>query len=80
MPNISEEKTEKIRKEAQEILKSFGKSLESVKIEKKSKKSEPQGFREESTGLQSDDSFRKAVFKNAPNKSKDFILAEKKKW
>jgi len=80
MPGVSEEEKESIRKEARELLKSFGKSIETVKITRKAEKKCLQGFREEGSGDEPNIKFRDAMFSNAPNKSEDFILAEKKKW
>lgn len=74
------EKREKIKKEAQEILKKFAKSLEKVKLKGKEEKKEVGGFREEGEGKRGDEDFRSRVFQNAPNKDGDHIVAEKKKW
>jgi len=80
MPQIAESQIKKIEKEAREILGNFSKSLESVKLEKKERKLHSQGTREESSGLECDEFFRRAMFRNAMSKSSDFIMAEKKKW
>ena len=36
--------------------------------------------RADGNGQECDNDFKKIMFKNAPNKSGDFILAEKKRW
>lgn len=80
MPEISEQKRAEIEKQAKKILDDFAKALAKVNFKKKEFKKDVGGFREEGSGLQADESFRKALFKNAPATSKDFILTEKKKW
>lgn len=74
---------EKIREEARNLLNSFGKKLEKLDLvdsDEKSLKDGESGFRKESKGLDCDIEFRKRAFENAPDKNKDFIIAEKKKW
>jgi Asp-tRNA(Asn)/Glu-tRNA(Gln) amidotransferase C subunit len=77
---ISEEKRESIRKEAKQILDNFGKTLEKVKFKEKKKEKGVGGFREEGKGQEGEKDFRERMFKNAPNKGEDSIIAEKKKW
>ena len=77
---MDESKREEIRKQAKGILDSFAHSLEKVKIKGKELKREVGGFREEGNGEEGDKDFRERMFKNAPEKNKDFIIAEKKKW
>ena len=77
---ISDRKREEIRKEAKEILAGFAKSLEKVNIKGKALKKGVEGFGEEQEGLICDADFRKRMFENAPNKSDDFILTERKGW
>ena len=69
-----------IKKEAKEILDRFSKALEKVKFKEKAVKEEFGGMREEGKGLDCDGDFRERFFRNAPEKERDFILAEKKKW
>ncbi len=80
MDMITDTKKEEIRKEAKQILANFSKSLESVKLKVKEERKEVGGFREEGEGVKGDEEFRERMFTNAPNKDKDFIIAEKKKW
>lgn len=80
MVEINESKREEIRKEAKGILDKFGKTLESVKFKEKAGKTQLGGFREEGQGRKGDEGFRVAMFKNAPNKNDNNIIAEKKKW
>ncbi len=79
---ITEEKKEAIKKEATQILDNFSKALENVKfsVSKKEPKEGAGGFREEGQGIVGDTDFRARMFANAPNKDKDFVIAEKKKW
>lgn len=50
----------------------FHKSCNPTEVDKKDERSE---------GGEQDESFsREVMFKNAPEKNKDFIIAEKKKW
>ena len=78
---VSEKEKEEIRKEAKEIMDSFSKKLSKVK----EKIPEPlierdEREREEGKAKEKESNFRSRIFENAPNKNKDFILAEKKKW
>lgn len=79
---MDEKRKEEIRLEAKKILDNFGKTLESVKFKQKEVKVELSGFREEGSGNENvgDRDFRERMFENAPNKDKDSIIAEKKKW
>jgi len=80
MAEIDEKQREKIRKEAKHIIDNFVKSLEKVKIKTGKEMEEVGGFREEGPGKKADSDFRRIMFKNAPNKSGDSIIAEKKSW
>lgn len=77
---MDKRKKEEIRKQAKEILKSFGRSLERIKVEKKALKKEVGGFRQEGNGDSGENDFRQRMFSNAPSKNDDFIIAEKKTW
>ena len=78
---VTDKEKEEIKKEAKSIIDNFSKKLENLK----SKTDETfierdKCFREENKPLDCDSDFRKRMFDNAPNKNKDFILAEKKQW
>ena len=78
---VSEEEKGEIKKQAKDIMDKFSKKL--AKVDKKI--SEPlierdEFEREEKEDLEIDSDFRERLFENAPNKNKDFIIAEKKKW
>jgi len=87
---MDEKQKEAIKKQAEDLLEKFGKKLESVKFKDKVEKKDVVGFREEATTFNkgsrspnsqdSNESFRKRMFANAPEKNEDFILAEKKSW
>ena len=77
---ISDIKKEEIKKEAKFLLYRFSKQLEKVKLKTKKIKSEDEGTREESSDTHQNPDFKLRMFQNAPNKSQDFILAEKKRW
>ncbi len=70
----------KIEKEAKQILDKFSKAIEGVKFKETESKGEVGGFRKEGEGKQCDADFRDAMFKNAPKKEGDCIVAEKKSW
>ena len=77
---VSEKEKIEIKKQAKLILNSFSKKLSGIdKNLKESFIERDKGEREE--GEVKDDSFsRDIMFENAPNKNKDFIIAEKKEW
>jgi len=79
---VSEKEREEIRKQAKSIMDGFSKKLS--KVEKMLPKDEgierPEGERPEGEGIAGNESFREAMFENAPQKNKDFIVAERKKW
>ena len=77
---MNDSEKEKIRKEAKEIMKKFSKSLDKVKFKEEKIKKPAGGFREEHFEEQSSEDFRKRMFENAPEKDRDCIIAEKKKW
>jgi hypothetical protein len=80
MDQVSDAEKIGIQKEARRILDNFAKSLAKVKFNKKEKHGGLDGFREEGHGKDGDRDFRQRMFENAPNKSGDVIIAEKKKW
>lgn len=80
MSEISDKRKEEIRNEAKKIIDNFAKKLESVKVKKKSEKMKVGGFRDEKNGNETNSSFRKIMFGNAPNKNDDNIIAETKNW
>jgi len=79
---VSEKEMDSIRKEAKAVIDNFSKSLERVSKEKldESGVERAEFERHEKEGKVCDESFRDLMFKNAPEKSKDFVIAEKKVW
>ncbi len=78
---VSDKEKQGIKKQVKNIIEDFSKKLS--KIDKKIKEStieREKGERQENKSQKGDNEFRKIMFENAPNKNKDFILAEKKKW
>ncbi len=77
------ELSEKIRKEAQDILDSFSSELAKIggKLGKESLVQREKGEREESLeNGEKNEIDREIMFENAPNKNEGFIIAEKGKW
>ncbi|MEK6824317.1 MAG: hypothetical protein AABY02_00525 [Nanoarchaeota archaeon] len=77
---VSEAQEEAIRREALEILDKFAKSLDKVKVSDTREHVNGAGTRNEEEGLKGNEDFRERMFANAPNKSKDCIVAEKGAW
>jgi len=89
---VSEEEKEEIKKQAKELMEKFSEKISKIdkKIpeplierkeferEEKSSTSPPTQFL--SKGKETDSDFRERIFENAPQKNKDFIIAERKKW
>jgi Asp-tRNA(Asn)/Glu-tRNA(Gln) amidotransferase C subunit len=78
---LSEKEREEIRKQVNTILDSFSAKLSKIgKGDEKDNFIEREKF-ERAEGGEQDESFSKEImFKNAPEKGKDFIVAERKKW
>ena len=77
---ISERERKNIKKQAKKIIDDFSKQLSKIK----KSVDEPmidleKDERKEGEG-KCNDFDRKILFENAPNKNKDFIIGEKKKW
>lgn len=77
--SLEEKKRVQIEREAKQILDKFSKALASVKAEESNVERDVDR-REEAEGEKCDSEFRKIMFENAPQKNKDFIIAEKKTW
>ena len=76
---ISEKEKEEIRKQVDSILQSFSKKLSGIKKDIGEMGVEREEFErtEDDNPLELD---KKIMLENAPEKSDDFIIAEKKKW
>jgi Asp-tRNA(Asn)/Glu-tRNA(Gln) amidotransferase C subunit len=79
--NISEEEKERIRRDAKKIIDSFSEKISKIRVSEEEPTVRRKDFeRVDGNGEECDNVFKKIMFENAPNKSEDFILAEKKKW
>jgi len=78
--NLSEKEREEIRKQVNTILDSFSAKLSKIDGKVEDNFIEREEY-ERKEGQEQDKSFsREIMFNNAPEKNKDFIIAEKKKW
>ncbi len=78
--NLSEKEREEIRRQVNMILESFSAKLSKVEGKAEDNLIERKEF-ERKEGQEQDKTFsREIMFKNAPEKNKDFIIGEKKKW
>lgn len=76
---LSAEKRAAIEKETRTILERFGKTLAALPASGKHERATAV-LRTEKEGAVCDADFRERMFANAPRKSDDCILAEKKEW
>lgn len=80
---ISEQEQETIKKETRKLLEEFSKALEKIKTEKENNVEREVERRKDGDGKEAlfeESDFRKIMLENAPTKSEDFIIAEKKSW
>ena len=78
---VSEKEKEDIRKQAKSIIDSFSKKLSKIDKEIEEPLIEGgSGQREEGKKGEKSGFSRDIMFENAPDKNKDFIIAEKKEW
>jgi len=78
---LSEKEREEIRKQVRTILDSFSEKLSQIDGGEKKESFIQREDSERKEGGEGDKSFsREIMFHNAPEKNKDFIIAEKKKW
>ena len=71
--------TKEIREQAKKIIDNFADALKGIKVDEEFVE-RPEDRREESETEETDPDFREALFKNAPDKDKDCIVAEKGEW
>jgi Asp-tRNA(Asn)/Glu-tRNA(Gln) amidotransferase C subunit len=76
---IEEKEKEEIRQQVNSIIESFSKKLSEIKEDVKEADIERQECTREEGGKSAEIS-REVMFKNAPDKNEDFIIAERKKW
>jgi Asp-tRNA(Asn)/Glu-tRNA(Gln) amidotransferase C subunit len=78
---VSEKEKEEIRKQAKKIMDDFSKQLSKIDQNKEEPIIERKEFERNEKEVKVDESFsREIMFKNAQNKNKDFIVAEKGEW
>jgi hypothetical protein len=81
---MEEKEVEQIKKETMKLLEEFSKTLDkSVKEGEEWNVEREEDRRKEGEGkeaLNEESDFRGIMLENAPNKSEDFIIAEKKSW
>lgn len=72
----------KLEEETKKLLDKFSKALASVKTNEKEEWNveRESDRRSEKEGKVCDETFRKIMLENAPQKDDDFIIAEKKSW
>lgn len=77
---VSEKEKEDIKRQAKKILDDFSKQLSEVKREVGEPMIEREKGEREEAGVRCDEIDKKIMFENAPQKNRDFIIGEKKKW
>ena len=77
---LSEEERKKLENEARELILAFGDEIEKLPNMPESVVEREKDTREEREGAVCDSDFRNLMFKNAPNKKDDCIVAEKGGW
>jgi len=77
---VSEKEKEDIKKQAKSIIDSFSKKLSKIKEMPEPLIERKEGERIEGKGREDDNFSREIMFDNAPDKDKDFIIAERKEW
>lgn len=78
---VSEKEKEEIRKQAKKIMDDFSKQLSRIDKKIEEPLIERKEFERSEKKVKVDESFsREIMFRNAKNKNKDFIIAEKGEW
>jgi hypothetical protein len=77
---MEEAKIKKLEEETKKLLDKFSKALASVKGEKEWNVERDLDRRAEKEGKVCDETFRKIILENAPQKDEDFIIGERKTW
>ncbi|MCK5150089.1 hypothetical protein KAJ87_04150 [Candidatus Pacearchaeota archaeon] len=78
---VSDKEKQEIKEQAKFIMDDFSKKLSKIDKEIEEPLIERvEGEREEVGAVEGNEEFRKIIFENAPEKNKDFIIAEKKSW
>lgn len=77
---VSEKEKEEIKKQAKAIMDSFSEKLSKIDKKIESFIERKKGERKEKEGKYDENFSKEIMFENAPEKNKDFIIAEKGKW
>jgi predicted Asp-tRNA(Asn)/Glu-tRNA(Gln) amidotransferase subunit C len=77
---MEQKEIEKLQEETKKLLDKFSKALEKVKSSGEWNVERDSDRRKEGEGKICDETFRKIMLENAPQKDEDFIIAEKKTW
>ena len=79
--SLSDKEKEEIKKDAKRIIDSFSEKLSKVKVSDDEPGIVRKDFeRDEKEGVDAEEGFRGRMLENAPETSRDFIIAEKKRW
>jgi Asp-tRNA(Asn)/Glu-tRNA(Gln) amidotransferase C subunit len=79
MARLSEEEKELIKKESQQLVTEFSRKLEKIRGELNDSPASSESRKEEN-GWETEQSFKEALFQNAPLVEDDLIIAEKGVW
>lgn len=77
---MEQKEIDQLKEETKNLLEQFSKALAEVKSDKEWNVERDEDRRKEEEGSACDLTFRKIMLENAPNKTDDFIIAEKKSW
>ena len=77
---MNEKEIEAIKNETKQLLDKFSKALDAVKNSEEWNVERDEDRRKEGDGREVESDFRRIMLENAPNKTEDFVLAEKKSW
>jgi Asp-tRNA(Asn)/Glu-tRNA(Gln) amidotransferase C subunit len=78
---ISEKEKEEVKKQAKQIMDSFSEKISELKLETKDIiVSKDVCERDENNEKKDEDFDKRIMFENAPEKNKEFIIAEKGGW
>ncbi|MBS3100306.1 hypothetical protein J4463_03795 [Candidatus Pacearchaeota archaeon] len=77
---LSDAEREKIKKDSKELILAFGDTLEKLPKVPEAVVEREEFERNEGNGNEKDREFRELIFKNAPKKNSECIIAEKGKW
>jgi len=77
---VGEKEFKEIKKQAKEIMDKFSEEISEIKLSEKGSEIERGKSDREEGSVEISEMDKEIFFGNAPEKSKDFIFVEKKKW